>query len=256
MFCVSCRLVAVFVAGPGRPLGFVLPSDAVVVGVDGGVELAHELGYTIDLAVGDFDSLSPTALAVLEGSGTLIERHPVAKDASDLELALEVALRFEPERIIVFGGSAGRLDHLAGGLLLLAAERYAGVEVDAQLGEAAVHVIHGERLLVGSPGELVSLFAPPSFNAPTENPGDEPVDFWAVLKPSHAEHPTTPERRGAPQAAGRGRGRTATAAAKPSDTAARIHLTPFSGPGGGPLFAWLKSGRPGHCSHTVGVGAL
>ena len=156
---MSCRLVAVVVAGPGCPRELVLPADTVVVGGDGGVEIARGLGYEIDVAVGDFDSLSPVTLASLERSGTRIERHPAAKDASDLELALEAALRFEPERIVVIGGSAGRLDHLAGGLLLLAADRYAGVRVDAQFGEAAVHVVRAERILEGSPGELVSLFA-------------------------------------------------------------------------------------------------
>jgi thiamine pyrophosphokinase len=44
-------------------------------------------------------------------------------------------------------------------LLLLAAEAYAGVEIDAQLGRAAVHVVRGERVLAGRRGELVSLLA-------------------------------------------------------------------------------------------------
>jgi hypothetical protein len=46
----------------------------------------------------------------------------------------------------VLGGALGRVDHLLGELLLLlAAERYAGVRVDAQLGAAAVHVVRGEQ---------------------------------------------------------------------------------------------------------------
>src|SRR5205085_7699249 len=43
--------------------------------------------------------------------------------------------------------------------LLLAAEGYAAVRVDAQFGAAAVHVVRGERTLHGVPGELISLFA-------------------------------------------------------------------------------------------------
>jgi thiamine pyrophosphokinase len=117
------------------------------------------LGLEVDLAIGDFDSLSPSALAALERAGTRIERHPVAKDASDLELALRAAIALEPARILVFGSAAGRLDHLLGGLLLLAADAYAQVQLDAQLGTAAVHVVRGERALAGSPGELISLLA-------------------------------------------------------------------------------------------------
>ena len=44
-------------------------------------------------------------------------------------------------------------------MLLLASEQYARVEVDARLGGARVHVVRGERVLAGVPGELVSLFA-------------------------------------------------------------------------------------------------
>src|SRR5579862_4910253 len=100
--------VAVFAAGPGHRVEVVLPAGSVIVGVDAGVEVARRLGYEIDLAVGDFDSLSPAMLVELERSGTPIERHPATKDASDLELGLEAALRFEPDRIVVIGGDAGR----------------------------------------------------------------------------------------------------------------------------------------------------
>src|SRR5205823_1393332 len=108
-----------------------------------------------DLLVGDLDSVSAETLARIEH----VERHLVDKDATDLELALAAALRFEPDRILVVGGAGGRLDHLFGGLLLLAADSLASVRVDGQIGAAAVHVIRGERSLVGEPGELISLFA-------------------------------------------------------------------------------------------------
>jgi thiamine pyrophosphokinase len=143
--------VVVVSGGPVGPVAVRLPAGATVIAADSGAER----GFPVDLAVGDFDSISAETLARLER----VERHPVAKDASDLELALAAALRLEPERILVLGSGGGRLDHLFGGLLLLAADAYAGVQLDAQLGGAAVHVVRGERLLVGEPGELVSLFA-------------------------------------------------------------------------------------------------
>jgi len=122
-----------------------------VIAADGGAEL----GWPVDLVVGDLDSISAETLARVEN----VERHPAEKDATDLELALAAALRLDPERILVLGGAGGRLDHLLGGLLLLAADAYAGVQVDAQFGAAAVHVVRGERMLLGEPGELISLFA-------------------------------------------------------------------------------------------------
>jgi thiamine pyrophosphokinase len=148
----------IVVAGGGSPRpGIDLPQDAVVVAADEGIERAQALGLTVDVAVGDFDSVSPTALATAEAAGARIERHPEAKDATDLELALDVALELGAQRILVLGGDAGRLDHLLAALLLLGSERFVGVQLDALLGPAAVHVIRGERTLSGSPGELVSL---------------------------------------------------------------------------------------------------
>jgi thiamine pyrophosphokinase len=149
------RTVVVLADGPDRPVGFELLPGAVVVAADGGAALATELDLEVDLLVGDLDSVSAEVLAGIEQ----VERHPAAKDATDLELALAAALRLEPERILVLGSAAGRLDHVLGGLLLLAADAYAGVQVDAQLGTAAVHVIRGERRLYGESGELISLLA-------------------------------------------------------------------------------------------------
>jgi thiamine pyrophosphokinase len=143
--------VVVLTSRPDRPAGLAIPAGATVIAADGGAEL----GVPVDLVVGDLDSISAGTLAGIER----VERHPEAKDASDLELALEAALRFEPDRILVIGGAGGRVDHLLGGLLLLAADAFAGIQVDAQLGFAMVHVIRRERILTGQPGELVSLFA-------------------------------------------------------------------------------------------------
>jgi thiamine pyrophosphokinase len=147
--------VVVLCGGPDSLHVSDLPAGVTVIAADGGAELAWMLGLSVDLVVGDMDSISAGTLAGIER----VERHAAEKDATHLELALVAALRFEPERVLVLGGGGGRLDHLFGGLLLLAAEAYAGVRVDAQFGAAAVHVIRGERTLHGEPGELVSLLA-------------------------------------------------------------------------------------------------
>jgi thiamine pyrophosphokinase len=163
--CQTCAAVpdtVVVLAGGEAPSPSALlsvPHDAPVVAADGGADRALALGLEIDAAVGDLDSITPAALETLEREGVRIERHPAEKDATDLELALSSALAFGPRRILVVGGAGGRLDHLLGELLLLGADDYAGVELDAVLGEAMIHVIRGERVLAGAPGELISLFA-------------------------------------------------------------------------------------------------
>ena len=146
-------------AGGSAPAVPSLPPDALVVAADGGADHALALGLRVDVAVGDFDSITPAGLAALERAGTRTERHPSAKDATDLELALDAAAALGPRRIVVVGGTEGRLDHLLGELLILGSESYASFELDALLGSATVHVVRGERVLDGAPGELVSLLA-------------------------------------------------------------------------------------------------
>jgi len=151
--------VVVFAGGPRPDPGVLaaLPSGAPIVAADRGAGHALELGLRVELAVGDFDSISSATLAALERSGARIERHAPEKDATDLELALDAAAAFAPRRILLVGGSGGRIDHLLGELLLLGAEAYAEFELDALLGRAAAHVIRGERRLEGQPGDLISL---------------------------------------------------------------------------------------------------
>jgi thiamine pyrophosphokinase len=146
-------------AGGSAPTITAIPPGALVVAADGGADHALALGLRVDVAIGDFDSITSEGLAALERAGARVERHPVAKDATDLELALDAAVALEPRRIVVVGGVDGRLDHLLGELLLLGSEAYAAFEVDALLGPATIHVVRGERLLSGEVGELVTLLA-------------------------------------------------------------------------------------------------
>ena len=135
-----------------------LPADPIVVAADHGLDHAIAAGLTVAVAVGDMDSVSPEALTTAEQSGTRVERHPLDKDQTDLELALELAARLA-DRVVVIGASGGRLDHLIGNLNVLASPQWSGVEIEAWLGNAQAVVVHGHRDLEVEPGTTVSLFA-------------------------------------------------------------------------------------------------
>ena len=84
----------------------------LVVAADGGARAARALGLTIDLAVGDFDSLGQDGLAELERDGVAIERSAVDKDETDTELAIEAAVERGATRLTVIGAFGGaRIDH-------------------------------------------------------------------------------------------------------------------------------------------------
>jgi thiamine pyrophosphokinase len=156
---VTEQLVVVVSGGepPAADAAHAVPSGAPVVVADSGLDHARALGLDVTVAVGDFDSASPESVVAAEAAGTRIVRHAAEKDETDLELALDTAHAMRPERILVVAGQGGRLDHELAALLLLASPRYADVRVDALVGATSVHVIHGERALDGTPGELVTL---------------------------------------------------------------------------------------------------
>lgn len=153
------RTLLVVAGGDPPPLltKSIIPDPDLVVCADSGVDSALALGYSVDVAVGDFDSVSAAGLATAERSGALVERHPIDKDETDLELALTKAVSYFPDLLIVVGFDGGRLDHYLANLLLLGADRLRSVDVDAYAGNAKISVVHKTRTISGRIGEVVSL---------------------------------------------------------------------------------------------------
>jgi thiamine pyrophosphokinase len=137
-----------------------VPSHVVVIAADSGVDQAHRLGLDVDVAIGDFDSVTAVGLDRARRRGAQISRHPMAKDATDFELALEAALQLGVASAAVVGGEGGRLDHLIANALVMASPRYGALALSAVGSDGArLHVVRGSTRLTGDPGELVSLLA-------------------------------------------------------------------------------------------------
>lgn len=105
-----------------------------VFAVDKGLEYADRMGIIPDYLIGDFDTVDSKLLSWYEKRiveheiDTVLERHPVKKDASDTELALCVAMSQGAKKITILGGTGSRLDHVFVNIgLLLQAEKQ-GVE--------------------------------------------------------------------------------------------------------------------------------
>jgi len=133
------------------------PPHDIVIAADSGLDLAEAMGLEVALVVGDMDSVSAGALARAEKRGVSIERHPTAKDMTDLELAMAAALRSCPASIHVIVGSGGRVDHAIANLMVLASPRWEATRVTATVGESRLWVIHDSAVLDLRPGEPLSL---------------------------------------------------------------------------------------------------
>ena len=132
-----------------------LPDAEMVIAADEGIDNARQLGMPVDLLVGDLDSASDGSEA-FAGS---VQRHPVDKDQTDLELALAAALAAGMKSVTVVGTMAGRVDHALGNLLLLTADRWQALRIDARIDSARAWVVRDRVVVDGAPDELLSLMA-------------------------------------------------------------------------------------------------
>ncbi len=93
----------------------------LVIAADGGARHAEPLGVTLDLWVGDGDSIGDAGLAALEAAGVPLERARPDKDESDTELAMLAAIRRGATGIVIVGALGGaRIDHALANIELLA----------------------------------------------------------------------------------------------------------------------------------------
>lgn len=154
--------VAVVVGG-GGPAAVALDAlgdlgtDPLVIAADSGLTHAHDLGLTVHRVVGDMDSVDPAVLAAAADAGVVVDRHPEAKDATDLDLAIDVARAARPSRLVVVTGAGDRFDHALSVALSVSAARHADVAVEAWVGTAHLWVVRQQVSLPGKPGQLLSL---------------------------------------------------------------------------------------------------
>ncbi len=146
--------VIIFGAGETPPHSILdgLPRAELVVAANGGYDVATRLGVSVDVIVGDLDSIATVPESIT------VEEHPEDKDATDLELALEHAVKLQPRRIVVVGGTGGRHDHELALATLLTASKWSAVEeIDWISARGRAHVIRGHRIIQGQRGSLLSL---------------------------------------------------------------------------------------------------
>jgi thiamine pyrophosphokinase len=130
----------------------------LLIAVDGGADALAGIGLTPALLVGDLDSITPAALADLRSKGVEVRALPTAKDETDTEAALHLAIERGATEITVLNALGGpRLDHLVGNLLMLTAPWLASVKVTVADGLHEVMLVKGDAVVTGRAGDIVSL---------------------------------------------------------------------------------------------------
>ena len=89
------------------------------VGIDRGALYLLQQGFSLELAVGDFDSLNEEERTYVFSQAELVIQSPAEKDDTDTQLALVSTFERYPDAdYTLVGATGGRLDHLLSNLWL------------------------------------------------------------------------------------------------------------------------------------------
>src|SRR4030043_345923 len=128
----------------------------LVIGVDGGSRYASELNVSIDVIIGDMDSISPGQQERNEHARFI--SYPEEKDETDLELALLYAVEQGADRIVVVGAMGGRMDMTISNIQLIAYASSDSCRIEVWHGNQTGWIIQppGEDI-PGNSGDTISL---------------------------------------------------------------------------------------------------
>jgi len=124
----------------------------LLIAADGGARHLRKMNLTPQVIIGDMDSID---LATPDNDVEQL-RFPEAKDKTDGELAVELALERGCDEVVLYGAAGGRLDHFMGNVSLLT--KFPGRLV-IRTREATLAVVDRQKEYVihGKPGAIVSL---------------------------------------------------------------------------------------------------
>ena len=147
-----------FLSDPAVDLRHVGPDD-LVIAADGGADYCRDLGIMPAVVIGDMDSIDRDTEKTLLSRPTEIIRHPPRKDATDLELAVRLALERGARSLVILGALGGRWDMSAGNIFLLALPELRKIPVKVIDGNQEISLLTGKDSAVfkGKPGDTLSL---------------------------------------------------------------------------------------------------
>jgi thiamine pyrophosphokinase len=129
-----------------------------LIAADGGAHHAVAMGLCPRVVVGDLDSVQPELAEDLASQGVELEKHPANKNKTDLELAIERAIRDGATEIVLLGALGGRLDQSLANVLLMAQQDWPAPIHLVDANEMATVIHGGESMtLEATPGSTVSL---------------------------------------------------------------------------------------------------
>ncbi len=134
-----------------------MDGPGLVIAADAGGKHLDDIGRLPQVLLGDFDSLSKAMVQKMGQAGVEIVSYPIAKDQTDLELAVDLALARGATQIRIIGGLGDRIDHTLGNIGLLLKAYQKGAPAFLIDSRQEVTLTDGEIQLSNQVGGGVSL---------------------------------------------------------------------------------------------------
>ena len=165
------KLVLIFGNGPlavPAEIDEYIDQADCIIAADGGANHCTYLDIVPDYLIGDLDSVDQEILKIYEKKQTQIKRYPRAKDKTDLELALELAMRGGATEIYLLGVLGKRWDMSIANIMLAASDRFCDIEISLFTYDCVIKILHPQRTYTfhNKQGKTVS-FLPLNTNVTT-----------------------------------------------------------------------------------------
>ena len=129
-----------------------------IIAADGGARHCEILERLPDTLIGDLDSVPAKLLKDYKTRDIEILQHPERKNATDLELAIDHAIKRGATQIYFAGMLGGRWDMSLSNIFLLACDKYNKTRLSILNSDCVLHIVHpGKHSFKTKIGQRVSL---------------------------------------------------------------------------------------------------
>lgn len=152
--------MSALIIGSGNDIDKELLKDVNIeycICADGGLEKAEKLGILPDIVLGDFDSVDLSVLERYRKLNIEIMKFPKEKDFTDMELAVDTAVKKGFKDIVLVGATGTRLDHSVANILLIAKYYKYGANIKIMDNNNYIEIVKSNMIIQQKTGYYVSI---------------------------------------------------------------------------------------------------
>ena len=129
----------------------------LIIAANGGSVHCKNLSITPKVIIGDLDSIPKSLFDKWIEHKIKILQHETDKDQTDLELALQFALKVNSEDVLILGGLGGRWDHSFANILLASKNNFQQLSISFYSNGDWFHVVTDKLEIEGAPDQTISI---------------------------------------------------------------------------------------------------